>query len=56
MVQIDSIHSASAIGTWAVHKEFKMATLADLLLLLLLLFLLLNLGLEVVAIVFSTGI
>ena len=30
-MQIDFIHSASAIGTWTVQKEFEIATLADFL-------------------------
>jgi len=30
MLQIDFIYSASAIGTWTVHKEFEIATLAHI--------------------------
>jgi len=28
-MQIDFIHSASAIGTWMVQKEYEIATFAD---------------------------
>ena len=51
-LQIDFIHSASAIGTWTVKKEFEISltTLTDFFVLLL------NLDWTVVPAVFSTGI
>jgi len=30
-LQIDVVHSASAIGTWTVEKEFEISTVADFL-------------------------
>ena len=47
-MQIDFVHSASAVGTWTVEKEFEIATLASLVLLIL--------DSIVVATVFSNGI